>query len=175
MRGKGTARLAAQQIDTPLGRMTLVARGQSLVLAAFGEIRSRETMILRRRFASFELEEASLLAVEPISAYFAGEVDALARVNVDPGGTPFQRRVWRRLRGLRPGCVEGYGDFARSLGVRHGARAVGAANGANPVSLVIPCHRLVGADGQLTGYAYGIRRKRWLLRHEAAARESGER
>ena len=175
MRGKGTARLAAQQIDTPLGCMTLVAQHQRLVLAGFGGIRSRERTILRRRFGSFDLEEASLSAVESLSAYFAGDVGALARVEVDPGGTPFQRRVWRRLRGLQPGCVEGYGDFARSLGLPHGARAVGAANGANPVSVVIPCHRLVGANGQLTGYAYGIRRKRWLLRHEAAARDSAER
>ncbi|TMA44133.1 MAG: methylated-DNA--[protein]-cysteine S-methyltransferase, partial [Deltaproteobacteria bacterium] len=87
-------------------------------------------------------------------------------IRVDPGGTEFQRRVWGALRKVPPGRTVSYGELARAVGAPGAARAVGAANGSNPVGIVIPCHRVIGADGSLTGYAGGVERKEWLLGHE---------
>ena len=106
--------------------------------------------------------------VTRLERYFAGDLGALASVRVDPGGTVFQRRVWSALRQLPPGRTASYGDLARAVGAAGAARAVGAANGSNPVAIVIPCHRVIGADGGLTGYAGGVERKQWLLRHEGS-------
>ena len=89
-------------------------------------------------------------------------------IPVDPGGTPFQARVWRALRRIPAGTTRSYGQIARKLGQPTALRAVGHANGRNPISIVVPCHRLVGADGSLTGYGGGLARKRWLLEHEGA-------
>ena len=101
-----------------------------------------------------------------VSAYFSGDFDALRDLEVEPGGSPFQRRVWAALRKIRPGRTACYGEIARSIGRSSAARAVGAANARNPVALAIPCHRVIGSNGSLTGYAGGIARKRWLLNHE---------
>ncbi len=92
---------------------------------------------------------------------------------MDAGGTAFQRRVWGALREIPPGRTRSYGQLAAAAGRPRAARAAGAANGANPVSLVVPCHRVVGADGRLTGYGGGLERKRWLLAHEAGAAADG--
>jgi AraC family transcriptional regulator of adaptative response/methylated-DNA-[protein]-cysteine methyltransferase len=92
-----------------------------------------------------------------------------ARVTMDLAGTPFQRAVWRELRRIAPGRTCSYAEIARRIGRPYASRAVGAAVGANPVSLFIPCHRAVGSDGSLTGYRWGLARKRKLLAHEAAA------
>jgi methylated-DNA-[protein]-cysteine S-methyltransferase len=105
-------------------------------------------------------------------AYFAGEIGRLESLKVAVAGTPFQRAVWAALRDIPPGTTVSYGEIARRVGAAGGtlaARAVGVANRENPVALVIPCHRVVGASGALTGYAGGIQRKRWLLAHEASA------
>ena len=104
--------------------------------------------------------------LESLADYFAGTLQAIDGLTVAASGTPFQHRVWQALRAIPCGTTLSYGTLARQLGLPAAARAVGAANGANPVSVVLPCHRLVGHDGQLTGYAGGIRRKRWLLEHE---------
>ena len=84
-----------------------------------------------------------------------------------PSGTPFQQRVWRGLTDIPYGAVCGYGDLARSIGNPGAARAVGQANGANPIPIIIPCHRVIHADGSISGYGGGVDRKKWLLRHEA--------
>ncbi len=91
-----------------------------------------------------------------------------AHVVVDTGGTEFQRRVWAELRAIPPGSTRTYGELAARLGGPNASRAVGLANSQNPLSIVVPCHRLVGSDGSLTGYAGGLARKQWLLRHEGA-------
>jgi methylated-DNA-[protein]-cysteine S-methyltransferase len=104
-----------------------------------------------------------------LEAYFDGDLDALAELPVATNGTPFQRQVWAALRAIPPGETLSYGRLAERLGQPRAARAVGLANGSNPIGLVVPCHRVIGADGSLTGYGGGIERKRWLLAHEGAA------
>ena len=101
-----------------------------------------------------------------ISSYFAGQLDAIDTIAVQTGGTPFQRRVWKALRDIPWGATTSYGELAARIGYPAAVRAVGAANGANPVVVVVPCHRVIGANGSLTGYGGGIERKRWLLNHE---------
>jgi methylated-DNA-[protein]-cysteine S-methyltransferase len=101
-----------------------------------------------------------------LTAYFAGDLDALARIPWATGGTPFQRSVWKALAGIPAGTTMTYGSLAAEIGAPRAVRAVGHANGANPISVVVPCHRLVGANGALTGYGGGLERKRWLLEHE---------
>ena len=98
--------------------------------------------------------------------YFDGELDALDDIAVDPAGTPFQLRVWTALRDVRAGTTTSYSALARHIGTPNAVRAVGAANGANPIPIIIPCHRVIGADGRLVGYGGGLDRKRWLLAHE---------
>jgi methylated-DNA-[protein]-cysteine S-methyltransferase len=98
--------------------------------------------------------------------YFAGDLTATDGIPVDTGGTRFQRDVWAALRTIRVGTTLSYGALARQLGRPKSVRAVGLANGANPVAIVVPCHRVIGSDGSLTGYGGGIDRKRWLLAHE---------
>ena len=101
-----------------------------------------------------------------LERYFAGELDALDEVQVEMNGTDFQRRVWSALRDVKAGRTASYSDVARSIGSPAAVRAVGAANGANPVAVIVPCHRIIGTNGTLTGYGGGLERKQWLLRHE---------
>jgi methylated-DNA-[protein]-cysteine S-methyltransferase len=109
-------------------------------------------------------------AAAALESYFSGELDALDEVPVELHGTPFQQRVWQRLRSVRAGTTASYLDIARGIGAPAAVRAVGAANGANPVALIVPCHRIIGSNGGLTGYGGGLDRKRWLLSHESRAR-----
>jgi methylated-DNA-[protein]-cysteine S-methyltransferase len=101
--------------------------------------------------------------------YFEGDLGALDGIAWRTGGTPFQRKVWQALTAIRPGETRNYGALAATIRCPSAVRAVGAANGANPISVVVPCHRVIGADGSLTGYGGGVARKRWLLLHEGAA------
>lgn len=103
-----------------------------------------------------------------LKAYFAGELAAIEGIRVATGGTDFQRSVWMALRKIPLGETISYGALASRLKCPRSARAVGLANGANPVGIVVPCHRVIGADGSLTGYGGGLQRKRWLLEHEGA-------
>jgi methylated-DNA-[protein]-cysteine S-methyltransferase len=105
-------------------------------------------------------------ARKQLDAYFAGELERFD-LPLAPHGTPFQLRVWEELRRIPYGQTISYSELARRLGDRKLVRAVGLANGRNPLSIVIPCHRVVGADGSLVGYGGGLERKRWLLEHEA--------
>jgi methylated-DNA-[protein]-cysteine S-methyltransferase len=105
---------------------------------------------------------------EQLDAYFAGELDAFD-LRLAPQGTPFQLRVWDQLRQIPFGETVSYGELADRLDSPRAVRAVGLANGRNPISIVIPCHRVIGADGSLVGFGAGIERKRWLLDHEAIA------
>jgi methylated-DNA-[protein]-cysteine S-methyltransferase len=106
--------------------------------------------------------------IEAFRAYFAGDQQALGSLRLAAEGTPFQHKVWGAVAEIPCGAVESYGELAKRVGGASLSRAVGAANGANPLLLAVPCHRVVGADGDLRGYAAGIERKRWLLQHEGA-------
>jgi methylated-DNA-[protein]-cysteine S-methyltransferase len=101
-----------------------------------------------------------------IRAYFAGDYRCLDAIPVSTGGTAFQQEVWTALRTIPPGTTMTYGELAKKLGRPTAYRAVGGANALNPIAIVLPCHRLVGANASLTGYGGGIERKRWLLKHE---------
>ncbi|MES0302845.1 methylated-DNA--[protein]-cysteine S-methyltransferase [Citrobacter sedlakii] len=103
---------------------------------------------------------------DKLADYFAGNIDVIDTLPTATGGTPFQRDVWQMLRTIPKGQVMHYGQMAEQLGRPGAARAVGAANGSNPISIVVPCHRVIGRNGALTGYAGGVQRKEWLLRHE---------
>jgi methylated-DNA-[protein]-cysteine S-methyltransferase len=150
-------------IDSPLGPMRLVHRGETLLALHFSD-----------RWAHVrEIPEATRSASRPrlleaLDAYWAGDLEALDRIEVDPGGTEFQRRVWRVMRRIPAGTTVSYSELASRVGAPGAARAVGAANAFNPIGIVIPCHRVIGADGSLHGYGGGLDRKRALLAHEGA-------
>ena len=103
---------------------------------------------------------------DALARFFAGDVEAIAPLAVRTNGTDFQRRVWAALRRIPAGRTTTYGELAATIGAPAASRAVGLANGANPIAIVVPCHRVIGANGTLTGYGGGLARKRWLLDHE---------
>ncbi|MCP4003986.1 MAG: methylated-DNA--[protein]-cysteine S-methyltransferase [bacterium] len=156
------------EIASPIGMILLVADERALWALDFADTRERMMRLLKMRYS-----EVSLVRTRNpggfsarVRAYLEGDLRALDAIPVDTGGTDFQRKVWRALRKVRSGRTSSYGALARRIGEPKAARAVGAANGRNPVALVLPCHRILGADGSLTGYAGGLQRKRWLLEHE---------
>ena len=163
-------RLVLDRLDSPAGPIVLVASGAGLVLVDFGEPEDRLWRMLERRFGDTRPEPATdpLGATSAMRAYLAGRLDAIDGLPVDAGGTPFQRRCWGALRTIPAGAPRSYRRLAAEIGQPSAMRAVGLANGANPVGIVVPCHRVIGADGSLTGYGGGIGRKRWLLEHEGA-------
>jgi methylated-DNA-[protein]-cysteine S-methyltransferase len=101
--------------------------------------------------------------------YFKGDIDVLGKLPVATNGTPFQTSIWRALRKIKDGTTISYAELARRIGKPKAVRAAGLANGQNPISIVVPCHRVIGSDGSLTGYGGGLPRKEWLLRHEGIA------
>jgi len=154
--------------DHDIGPIHVVAEGRLLVAVEFGEVEHRLMPMLRRRYgADISLAPATdLPAAAAIRAYFAGDLRAIDAITVEGGGTDFQRQAWAALRRIPPGETRTYGQMAAMLGRPGAARAIGSANALNPISLVVPCHRLVGGDGAPKGYGGGIARKRWLLDHE---------
>ncbi len=164
--------LITDMLETPIGPVHLVSDGHALCALEFGPSEARLVPMLRARFGpAMELRNARdpLGLTGRVRAWFAGDLAAFDGVAVDGGGTPFQRRVWAALRRIPPGETTSYGALAASLGVAGAARAVGLAIGRNPIAIAVPCHRVIGADGRLTGYAGGLERKRWLLEHERKA------
>jgi len=168
--------LETREVSTPIGPVVLYAREERLCGLEFTDRRERCNALeqdLERRFGGFRARHAAdpAGARARLEAYFDGELDTLESVPVDVEGTPFQQIVWAALRAIPAGQRRTYGELAAAMGRAHAARAVGAANARNPVSLVIPCHRVVEAGGRLGGYGGGLDRKRWLLGHEAGAAE----
>jgi len=137
----------------------------------FEENESRLRRLLHRYYGNVELNEGKAPAElkQSLKAYFDGDMAALDHVVTATAGTPFQREVWKALRAIPAGTTLSYGQLAAKLGRKGASRAVGAANGANPIPIVVPCHRVIGADGSLTGFGSGLPRKKWLLDHEARA------
>jgi len=162
--------LHTDTIDSEIGPIVIVTRPGALCAVDFADCDERMKTLLSRRFEDFALvhEDNPLGISEKLRAYFAKDYAVLDDIVVDTGGTEFQRRVWAELRAIPPGSTRTYGELAARLGGPNASRAVGLANSQNPLSIVVPCHRLVGSDGSLTGYAGGLARKQWLLRHEGA-------
>lgn len=164
-------RLFRDQVDTPIGPMLILADERHLRVLEFADAMDRVGNWVGRRFGRPDLVDARdpLGIATALAAYFAGDLGAIDRVPATAGGTPFQERVWSALRRIPAGQTRSYAGLAREIGHDAAQRAVGAANGRNPIAVVVPCHRLVGSDGRLTGYGGGIARKRWLLAHEGWA------
>ena len=161
---------------TPLGAVQMALHDGALCALAFDDVLPRLPWLLERRFGAFESRGPgahTARVARALDAYFAGDLTGLAALSVDPGGTPFQCAVWSALRAIRPGETLSYAAIARGIGRPDAARAVGAACGANPIWLVVPCHRAIGSDGRLVGYAGGLERKGWLLHHEQKPAHTG--
>lgn len=157
------------ECETELGAVTAAVRDGRLVALAFSDRWPEAAARLRRRFGDYAERRADPTRMQArLARYFDGDLRAFDGVALDPGGTDFQRSVWNALREIPAGRTTSYSELARRIGAPSAVRAVGAANGANPIWLIIPCHRAIGANGALTGYAGGLERKRWLLRHEGA-------
>lgn len=155
-------------MDSPIGELTITA--QDGVLTG---VHMHDQRHLPPDLASIERDDAALApVVVQMEAYFAGELTAFD-LPIELRGTPFQQRVWATLQEIPYGETISYGELARRLGNPKASRAVGLANGRNPVAIVVPCHRVIGADGSLTGYGGGLDRKVWLLEHEAAHAAGG--
>jgi methylated-DNA-[protein]-cysteine S-methyltransferase len=162
-----TTPLETALVSTPCGDFWLASRNGALVTAGFADFADRLLTRLEARFGALELRETEdpAGAASALRRYLDGDLAALDGVGVDLGGTVFQRDVWAALREIPPGAPITYGELARRVGRPRAVRAVGGANGANPVSVFVPCHRVVGSDG-LRGYGGGVPRKEWLLAHE---------
>lgn len=160
--------LLIDRFDSALGEILLVSDGERLCALDYADYEDRMLMLLRRHYSVFHLRET----IDPqgfsslLSAYFAGDTTCIDRIPVNTGGTGFQQQVWSALRTIPPGATLTYSELATRLAKPTAYRAVGMTNALNPIAIVVPCHRLVGASGFLTGYAGGLERKRWLLQHE---------
>jgi O-6-methylguanine DNA methyltransferase len=166
---KLTMHLLFERLPSPISPLLVVTDGEGILRALdFADGEARMHRLLRQHYGDYTLREGATPTslARALEAYFAGRIDRLADVEVATGGTPFQRKVWHALRAIPPGRTVSYGQLAASLGDARASRAAGSANGANPIAIVVPCHRVVGANGALAGYAGGLARKRWLLDHE---------
>jgi methylated-DNA-[protein]-cysteine S-methyltransferase len=151
-------------VPSPIGDLVVWGEGATLSGLSFSD--SRKAAVVDQ---AWERADASFAQVaEELRKYFAGELTHFD-VKLAPHGTEFQRRVWDALLQIPYGSTTTYGQLAAELGDPRSTRAVGLANGRNPIAIVIPCHRVIGADGNLTGYGGGMDRKRWLLAHESGA------
>jgi methylated-DNA-[protein]-cysteine S-methyltransferase len=149
------------ELDSPFGTLLLRGNGDALTGMYMNKQRYRPELP-----DSYVRNDALFVAAcEQLTAYFAGELQVFD-LQLAPTGTEFQKTVWRALLDIPYGTTESYGSLAKRIGHPQGARAVGLANGHNPIGIIVPCHRVIGADGSLTGYGGGIERKQWLLGHE---------
>ena len=163
--------------DTPVGAVRIAVRRpttegagtaeqEAVVACGFVDHWDGITARVRERFAGEDWVPGTSAAADALGRYRDGDIAAIDDLVVDAGGSPFQARVWEELRRIPAGTTRSYADVARALGQPTATRAVGSANGRNPVSIVVPCHRVVRADGTMGGYGGGLDRKTWLLGHE---------
>ena len=172
MRNARPETLTLDRAATPVGEVLLVTDGLGSVRAldfAGYEDRMNRLLVRHAPGASLTAGRAPGPVRTALERYFGGDVHALDGLTVTTGGTDFQRSVWKALRAIPAGETRTYGQLAAAIGSPKAVRAVGLANGRNPVALILPCHRVIGANGTLTGYAGGLERKRWLLQHEGAS------
>ncbi|WP_439546366.1 methylated-DNA--[protein]-cysteine S-methyltransferase [Sandarakinorhabdus sp.] len=159
------------RIPSPLGHLLAVTAPDGTLHAldfADYEPRLRTLFARHHPHAALTPGEAPPALTTALGRYFAGETRVLGTIRVASFGSAFQQRVWSALRQIPPGETRSYGALAATIGSPGASRAVGLANGANPIAIVVPCHRVIGASGTLTGYAGGVTRKAWLLTHEGA-------
>ena len=155
---------------SPIGRILFASDGEAVCALDYAGYETRMSMLLARHYDAVEFERRSdpMGLKRVLKSYFAGDLHAFDAVPVCTGGTTFQESVWKALRTIPAGETQSYGELARRLNRPKAARAVGHANSLNPVAIIVPCHRVIGASAALTGYAGGLERKHWLLSHEGA-------
>jgi methylated-DNA-[protein]-cysteine S-methyltransferase len=165
-------RLLVDRLRTPIGELVIVSDEKARVRAI--DWQDHEDRMLRKLTIHYGADGWRLTPAADsfghtavLAAYMDGDLAALDSLAVSTGGTTFQKQVWHALREIPTGTTTSYGELAKRIGRPSAVRAVGLANGANPIGIVVPCHRVIGADGSLTGYAGGLQRKRWLIAHEA--------
>jgi len=160
---------------SPIGMVYVISDGTAIRAIDFEGYEARMDRLLVRHYGRHTLHAARDPgeAVSRLTAYFAGDLTAIDALAVATNGTPFQRQVWTTLRGIPAGTTTSYGTIAERIGRPTACRAVGLAIGSNPVGIVVPCHRVIGANARLTGYGGGIERKQWLLTHEGLPLSSG--
>lgn len=161
------------RLDSPLGEMQLVTDAEQSVRALeFADHRIRLQRLLYEHYGKVDLTETTAPAqiVDALARYFKGELDALNSLCTATGGTEMQCNVWAALRDIPAGQTTSYGKMAKKLGFTdpRAAIEIGAANAANPIAIIVPCHRVIASNGDLKGYVWGVHRKRWLLEHERA-------
>jgi methylated-DNA-[protein]-cysteine S-methyltransferase len=172
MREKPPETFSVSRLATPIGAALIVTDGDGILRAFDWEDHAaRLKGLLRLQYGAVQLKEdrAPASVSGPLSDYFRGHLEALRTIRWRVAGTEFQRKVWTALPEIAVGTTMTYGALAARLGNPNAMRAVGHANGSNPISVVIPCHRLIGANGSLVKYGSGLMRKRWLLAHEGVA------
>jgi methylated-DNA-[protein]-cysteine S-methyltransferase len=163
--------LLRETLPSPIGEIVLLSDAEGRLRALdFPDYAERMTRLLDRHYGrdgwTITPATAQSAARQALARYFDGDLTAIDSVETATGGTPFQRQVWAALRHTKAGAPESYGALAQTIGRAKAVRAVGLANGANPVAIVVPCHRIIGSSGALTGYGGGLARKQWLLAHE---------
>ena len=158
-------------MESPVGTILMAFNGPALCALHFTEGKTSVWPVIARRFGP----DAELVdmpgrhpTIDALRAYFDGKLNVLEGIQVDPAGTLFQLQVWRQLRKIPVGRTASYAEIAKRVGAPNAFRAVARANATNPIGIVIPCHRVIGADGALRGYGGGVERKAWLLAHEGA-------
>jgi methylated-DNA-[protein]-cysteine S-methyltransferase len=167
--------ILTDHIETPIGPMLLMVEDDMIIGLEFDDQPERYMKDIRRRYPDHAMRGKSNPCgfSDHVRAYYAGDVSAVDDLPAKGGGTPFQERVWAELRRIKVGTTVAYGELASRLGDKNAMRAVGLANGRNPISVVVPCHRVIGSDGTLTGYGGGLPRKTWLLNHEGVPIRNG--
>jgi methylated-DNA-[protein]-cysteine S-methyltransferase len=165
--------LLIDRLPTPIGELIIIAdREGRLRTIDWTDHEARMKQLLDRHYGKgrYTLKPARDPGglTTAMRRYFKGDLAVLATLPVATAGTPFQNSVWRALRKIKDGTAISYAELARRIGKPKAVRAVGLANGQNPISIVVPCHRVIGSDGSLTGYGGGLPRKKWLLEHEGA-------
>jgi methylated-DNA-[protein]-cysteine S-methyltransferase len=170
-----TVSFCLDRLPTPIGTALLVTDTAGVLRALdWEEYQPRMRELLRLQYGAVDLKDARAPREvrSALTAYFKGDLDRLKAIRWRVAGTPFQRKVWTALPEIPAGTTLSYGALAAKLNVPTAMRAVGHANGSNPISVVVPCHRLIGASGSLVKYGGGLERKRWLLEHEGATLKS---
>ncbi|MEX2473719.1 methylated-DNA--[protein]-cysteine S-methyltransferase [Marinobacter sp.] len=172
-----TTKIHVSRFPSPVGPLSLATMDNQLVHLDFEDNEARMHTLQGRRFRDIHWREqpgsAPAAVIEWLEAYFDGVLQPLPLSHIRLTGTEFQQQVWQGLTGIPAGQHRSYGALAETLGNPRAVRAVARANALNPVAILIPCHRVIGANGTLTGYAGGLERKAWLLDHEAANLRAG--